>query len=94
MIVGTGIYTFRIAMAHSLKDKRHLVKSLLDKVRQRYHAAAAEVDCQDVWQQAVIGVAVVTNDSRHAQEMLDHITHFFEEFNSEMELIRIDTEIL
>lgn len=94
MIVGTAAYTFRIPLAHSLKDKRRLVKSLLERVRQRYHAAAAEVDCQDVWQKAVIGVAVVSNDTRHAEEMLEHITHFMEEFSVEMELIQVDIELL
>ena len=54
----------------------------------------SEVDCQDVWQKAVIGVAVVSNDTRHAEEMLEHITHFMEEFSVEMELIQVDIELL
>ena len=50
----------------SLKDKRRIVRGLIDRVRERFQVAAAEVDDQDVWQTAVVGFACVSNDARHA----------------------------
>lgn len=51
-----------IPMSHSLKEKRRPLRSLLEKLRNRFHVSAAEVDCQDLHQRAVIGVAMVAAD--------------------------------
>lgn len=45
----------------SLKEKRRLVKSLLDKIKNKYNVAVAEVQGQDLWQRSVIGVVTVSN---------------------------------
>ncbi len=75
MVVGTARLVFRIPSASSLKDKRSVVRRLIDRSRSRFHAAVAEVDALDVHQRAVLGIAVVSNDARHATSMLDTITH-------------------
>lgn len=51
-----------IPMSHSLKEKRRPLRSLLEKLRHRFNLAAAEVDCQDLHQRAVIGIAMVAAD--------------------------------
>lgn len=51
-----------IPMAHSLKEKRRPLRSLLEKLRGRFNVSAAEVDCQDIHGRAVIGVAIVASD--------------------------------
>ena len=57
----------------SLKDKRSIVRGLKDRIRERVHAAVAEVDYQDLWQRAALGVAVVSGESHQVTEMLDSV---------------------
>ena len=72
--------TFFILHATSLKDKRRVCRSLIDKTRQRYNASVAEVGTQDVHQTLTIGVAVVSGDNAHAQNSMDEIIRFMEEY--------------
>lgn len=65
-----------IPMAHSLKEKRRPLKSLLEKIRNRFHVSAAEVDCQDMHQRAVVGVAVVAADGASLAAQLNGIREF------------------
>jgi uncharacterized protein len=62
----------------SLKAKRHVVKSILGKVRSKFHLSIAEVDHQDKWQRSAIGYAVVTNETGHAHTMLENIVSYVE----------------
>ena len=62
----------------SLKDKRSIVRGLKDRIRQRVHAAVAEVDHQDLWQRAALGVAVVSGESHQVTEMLDSVRRLVE----------------
>ena len=85
MTVLSAKLTFYIPHVGSLKDKRQICRSLIDKTRQRFNAAVAEVDTQDVHQTLTIGVAVVSGDWKHAKQMLDEIVRFMED-NTEAEL--------
>lgn len=73
MVVGTARLVLAIPSATSLKDKRSVVRRVVDRARARFNAAVAEVEDQDVHRRAVIGVAVVSSDARHATSMLDTI---------------------
>jgi uncharacterized protein YlxP (DUF503 family) len=73
MVVGTARLVLAIPGASSLKDKRSVVRRVIERARSRFNAAVAEVEDQDVHRRAVIGVAVVSNDTRHATSMLDTI---------------------
>lgn len=73
MVVGTARLIFLVPGATSLKDKRAVVRRLVDRTRARFNAAVAEVADHDLHQRAVLGVAVVSNDVRHATSMLDTI---------------------
>jgi uncharacterized protein YlxP (DUF503 family) len=66
----------RIEGARSLKDKRQVVKHLVEGARHRFAVSAAEVDRQDVWQRAVLGFAVVTSSARLADEVMDDVDRF------------------
>jgi uncharacterized protein YlxP (DUF503 family) len=60
----------------SLKGKRSVVKSIIERTRQRFHVAAAEVEDMDAHRRATLGFAVVSNDARHAQSVLDKLVRF------------------
>lgn len=70
MVVGVRRWDLHLAGCQSLKDKRRIVKSLKDKLHQRFNVSASEVDHQDLWQRAALAAAVVSNDARHVEEVL------------------------
>lgn len=73
MFVGIARYDLRIVAARSLKDKRAVVRSLTSSLRAKFNCAVAEVDHQDVWQRAAIGVSVISDSHFHARQMLSEI---------------------
>jgi len=83
--------TFIIPHAHSLKDKRMVVRSLIDKTRHKYNASVAEVDTQDAHRTMTLGIAVVSGEYSHARNMLDDIIRYMEE-NAEAELMYVEEE--
>jgi uncharacterized protein YlxP (DUF503 family) len=89
MFVESAKLTFYIPQAASLKDKRQVCRSLVDKARQRFNASVAEVETQDVHQTLTIGVAVVSGEVSHAQNMLDEIIRYMEE-HADAELVEVE----
>ena len=73
MVVGVGWVDLLIPDSRSLKEKRKVVRSTVDRLRARFNAAVAEVGDQDLWGRARIGFAVVSNDSRFVNSVLDQI---------------------
>lgn len=59
--------------SHSLKEKRHVVKSLKDRLREHFNVAVAEIDYLDSWQDAVIAAVTVSNDRVHAGQVLQAV---------------------
>jgi uncharacterized protein YlxP (DUF503 family) len=74
---------------HSLKEKRAVVKPIIEGVRRRYQAAVAEVDHQDKWQRAALGVAVVSASAHHAGEVMEAIERFVWSF-PEIEVVSVE----
>ena len=70
--------TFYIPQAVSLKDKRQVRRSLIEKTRHKFNVSIAEIDTQDVLQTLTIGIAVVSGDSAHRQNSIDEIIRFME----------------
>ena len=70
-IVGLCTVELFIAESQSLKDKRHVLLSLKDRLRQKFNLSVAEIDGQDLWQKAVLAFACVANDGRHVNQVLD-----------------------
>ncbi len=73
MVVGVLHVECSLPGTRSIKDKRRIVKSLLDRLHHRFHVAAAEVAHQDSWRRAGLAVACVSTDTRHADQVLAHI---------------------
>ena len=73
-----GLLTIHIHMQgnNSLKGKRRVVKSLVERLRSRFNVSAAEVAAQDRHQLAIIGIAVISSNGSHLDEQLDKITTF------------------
>ena len=78
MIVGTLEIALRLEGCRSLKDKRQIVHSLLDRIRRDFHASAAEVADHDLWGNATLGVAIVGIDARHIESALQKIVDVVE----------------
>ena len=78
MFVGVVRIELHIPGASSLKGKRSVVRGLKERIRQRVHAAVAEVDHQDLWQRATLGVAVVWGEAHQGTEMLDSVRRLVE----------------
>jgi len=89
MYVASIKLTFYIVHASSLKDKRQVCRSLIDKARHRFNAAIGEVATQDAHRTLTIGVAVVSGEAAHAQLCLDEIIRYMEE-NTDAELIEAE----
>ncbi|HET6810475.1 MAG TPA: DUF503 domain-containing protein [Acidimicrobiales bacterium] len=66
----------RLPESRSLKSKRALVKPILERARQRFSVAAAEVDHHEQWQRACLGMATVSSTPGHAEEILDEVERF------------------
>ncbi len=93
MFVCVARLTLQIPESGSLKAKRQVLRRITDRVKARFNVAVAEVDDQDLWQKAVIGLSVVGNDRRHVDEQMEKIIHFVEEMYL-APLISRETEIL
>ena len=76
MHVASVTMDLRLPAVHSLKEKRAVLRPILDGARRRFAVAAAEVGSQDVWQSATIGMAAVSGSAYHAGEVLDAVERF------------------
>lgn len=85
--------SLQIPDAHSLKDKRRQIKSLKDKLRNRFNASIAEIDALDNWQQAVVGVCLISNDRSYLNKQYSLVETLVLEY-SDLELINIHREWL
>ncbi len=68
--IGVLTLELRLDHSHSLKDKRNVVQGLKDRLRRKFNVAVAEIDCQDLWQRAVVAAVTVSGDHRHAAQVL------------------------
>ena len=76
MTVGIARLALFIGASHSLKEKRMVLRRVKDLVRQKFNVSIAEVAENDVWQRAVLGIAVVGNDRRYVEGALDEVIGF------------------
>ena len=78
MFVGVLTLELLIHDAQSLKDKRVVVNSLLDRLQARFNVSVAQIDDHDLWQRATLAVAVVSNDAAVAGSVLNRARDFVE----------------
>lgn len=78
MVVGVLRLELRIPDAHSLKEKRRVVRAITSRVRNKFNVSIAECEEQDTWQRAVLGVAQVGNDRPHVDACLRNVVLFID----------------
>ncbi len=93
MIVGVLTLELFIGEAGSLKDKRRVLKSIIDKMKSKFNISVAEVDKQDSWQFSTVGVSCVSNEPSHVHQMLSAAVKFVESQGT-VEILDIQTELL
>ena len=78
----------------SLKDKRRVLKSITTRVRNKFNVSIAEVSDNDSWQVATLGITCVSNDKRHANEVISKVADYISEARFEAEILDFSTEII
>jgi uncharacterized protein len=86
VFIGVMRVELRIPASGSLKGKRHVIKAITGGLRAKFNVAVAEVDHQDQWQRASLGVSCVSESSFHAKKQLHEVERFIER-NDEIELL-------
>ena len=94
MHIGVSKVTLRLPENQSLKGKRRVIGSLCARIRNRFSVAIAEVDQNDVWQSATLGIACVSNTSRHVDQVLDNVLSYIEESREDIEVVGCEQETM
>lgn len=84
--------TLRASWVHSLKEKRMVVKSIVQKLKNKFNVSVSEIDEQDIHQTIVIGIAAVCGSSAQVDSTMENIIIFIE-CNTDAEIIRIENEM-
>ncbi|HEX5904353.1 MAG TPA: DUF503 domain-containing protein [Actinomycetota bacterium] len=92
MMVALARFDLRIPGCGSLKEKRHVVKTLTNAIRSKFNVAVSEVDHQDLWQRTAIGVAAVAGEEYHARKVLHEVERLVERW-AEVEVIETDVTV-
>jgi len=93
MVVGLCTVELFMAGSQSLKDKRQVLHSLKDRLRGKFNLSIAEVDGQDLWQSAVLGMACVANDGGHVNQVLDQALNTIRGMSA-VEVVQTQLELL
>lgn len=72
-VIGVLTLELRLENSHSLKDKRHVVQGLKDRLRHKFNVAVAEIDYQDLWQRSAVAAVTVSGDRSHAERVLQSV---------------------
>ncbi len=93
MVVGTLLIEFHIHENASLKGKRKIVKSMVDRIKHKFNASVAEVGSNDKWQIIELGISTVGNDRRHIDSSLNNILEYIDSLYL-AEIVDVKTEVL
>ncbi len=93
MIVGLCTIELYIPDSHSLKAKRQVLRSLKQRLRDKFNVSVAEVGEQDLWQKALLGIACVANESAYVNQVLDQAVNLVRSVPS-IELVKYRVEML
>ncbi len=94
MNIGACKLRLRLPENQSLKGKRQVVKSITERVKNRYNVAIAEVDDQELWQIITLGITCVSTSPQHANEVLSRVVDFIEKTRLDVEMLDYEMEIL
>ncbi|MCF6460916.1 DUF503 domain-containing protein [Clostridium sp. Cult3] len=93
MIVGICTLKLKLYESNSLKEKRHITKSIIGRIQSRFNVSIAEIGLNDSWQTSIIGFSCVTNDTQHANQIISKVLKFIDG-DSRVEIIDYDIEIM
>lgn len=93
MFVGICTIRLEIFEAHSLKEKRQVIKSIIERLKHRFNISIAEVDMLDSWQNSEIGFACVSTEPDHARKMIQNVINFIDG-DGRVEIIGQNIELL
>ncbi|SHJ84575.1 DUF503 domain-containing protein [Paramaledivibacter caminithermalis] len=93
MVIGSCEIELIIFEVNSLKEKRHVIKSLIKRIQSRFNVSIAEVDLNDIWRRGVIGFACVTTSTKHANQIINNVVKFIEN-DGRVEIINCEFDIL
>ena len=94
MHTGTCKIELYLPMNQDLKGKRRIVKSLTDQIRSRFNVSVSEIENNELWQIATIGIAIISNKIIILNRTFDQIFSFIESSNHDLNIISHDTEII
>lgn len=94
MHTGTCKIELYLPMNQDLKGKRRIVKSLSDQIRSRFNVSVSEIENNELWQIATIGIAIISNKIIILNRTFDQIFSFIESSNHDLDIISHDTEII
>jgi uncharacterized protein YlxP (DUF503 family) len=94
MNVGVCKVRLRLPENLSLKGKRQVLKSIINRVKNKFDVSVAEVDDNDLWQVATLGVCLVSNDKRHTNQVLSKIVDFIVNGRFDVEILDYEIEIV
>jgi len=94
MNIGACKVKLRLPENETLKGKRQTVKSIIERVKNRYNVSIAEVDDHDLWQLVSLGITCVSISPQHANEVLSKVVNFIEKSRLDAELLDYEVEIL
>jgi len=80
--------------AFSLKDKRQVLQSMMTRVRNQFHVSIAEIEAQEMWNTAVLGLAVVSNQAGHAREVLENVVRYLERARMDAEIGAVSFDVV
>ncbi len=80
--------------SQSLKAKRQIARSVVARIRNQFNVTVAEADDNDLWQRLTLGVCCLSNDTKHANEILSNVVAFVEKSRDDLELLDYETEII
>lgn len=93
MIIGSCSVEILVYESNSLKEKRHVIKSLITRVQSKFNVSIAEVGYNDLWNKSELGYVCVTNDTNHANSMISKVLNYIERDNR-VEVLDVCIEIL
>jgi uncharacterized protein len=93
MVVGLCTVELFISESRSLKDKRQVLHSLKDRLHGKFNLSVAEVDGQDLWQKAVLGMACVSNEGGHVNQVIEQALNVIKGMPA-VEVVRTKLELL
>ncbi len=94
MNVGVCRIKLRLPENLSLKGKRRVLKSITTRVRSKFNVSVAEVDDQNLWQLATLGICCISNNKRYTNEVLSKVVDFIVDGRFEVEILDYEIEIL